>query len=74
MEIRIGITDVAREVTITTDESPEAVVASLRTAQESGGLFEVEDPRGRRIIIPAARVGYLDLGPSDVRPVGFGAV
>lgn len=74
MEIKIGITDVAREVTITTDMHADAVVAALRTAQAKNDLFEIEDDRGRVVVVPADRIGYLDLGASDSRPVGFGSV
>lgn len=74
MEVKIGITDVAREVTIDTQSSPEEVVAALRTAVEGSGLFELTDDKGRRVIIPAARVGYVDIGSVTARAVGFGAV
>ena len=74
MDVRIGIADVAREVNVTTDTSADELVAALGAALESGGLFEVVDEKGRRVIIPAARIGYVDLGSTEVRPVGFGAV
>lgn len=74
MEIRIGITEVAREVSITTDESAEDVIAALTKARETGGMLELTDAKGRRVVVPADRVGYLDLGAPDSRPVGFGAV
>ncbi|MDO5676665.1 MAG: DUF3107 domain-containing protein [Propionibacteriaceae bacterium] len=74
MEVKIGITDVAREVTIDTQASQEEVVEALRQAVQNSGLFELTDDKGRRVIIPAARVGYLDIGSTSARAVGFGAV
>lgn len=74
MEIKIGIADIPREVVVTTQESPDAIVAGLSQAKADGGLFEVTDENGRRVIVPAERVAYLDLGSTGVRPVGFGAV
>lgn len=74
MEVKIGITDVAREVTIETQASADEVVEALRQAVESSGLFELTDEKGRRVIMPAARVGYLDIGGASARAVGFGAV
>lgn len=74
MEVRIGITDVAREVSITTDTSADDVIKALAGARESGGMLELTDEKGRRLVVPADRVGYLDLGAPDSRPVGFGAV
>lgn len=74
MEVKIGITDVAREVTIDTQSSPDEVVDALRQAVEGSGLFELSDEKGRRVIIPASRVGYVDIGSTSTRAVGFGAV
>ena len=73
MEVRIGISDVAREVTLRTKTSPDDIVAQLNTAVAENTLFEVVDEQGRRVVVPAAKIAYLDLGSSDVRAVGFGA-
>lgn len=74
MEVKIGIVDVARELSVRTETQAEELIAALRGAVESGGLFELTDEKGRRVVIPASRVAYLDLGAADERPVGFGAV
>ena len=31
------------------------------------------DLKGRKVLIPAAQVAYVDLGAENARPVGFGA-
>lgn len=74
MEVKVGIADMPREVVLTTDESAEAVIAQLKAAKDEGGLFELVDEHGRRVIVPFERIAYLDLGSTGVRPVGFGAV
>ena len=74
MEVKIGITDVAREVVIDTPSSPDEVLALLRAALEGGQMLELADDKGRRVLVPAARIGYLDLGSPSARTVGFGAV
>lgn len=74
MEVKIGISDVPREVTVETSATADEVVANLRTAIEGGGLLELVDDKGRRVLVPAARIGYLDLGSPSARTVGFGAV
>ena len=74
MELKICITDLAREVTIETNASADEVADKLRSALESGGLLELADEKGRRVFVPAAKIGYLDLGSSTTRAVGFGAV
>ncbi len=74
MEVRIGISDVAREVTLRTESSADELVDLLGAAVANNSLFEVKDAQGRRVVVPAAKVAYLDLGSSDIRAVGFGAV
>lgn len=74
MEVRIGISDVTREVTLRTKTSADDIVENLHTAVTENSLFEVVDEQGRRVVVPAAKVAYLDLGSSDVRAVGFGAL
>lgn len=74
MDVRIGISDINRELQLRTKETADEVLASLRTALTDGSLFEMTDEKGRRILVPAAKVAYLDLGPADTRPVGFGTL
>ena len=74
MEVRIGISEVAREVTLRTETSADDLVERLGTAVAENSLFEVMDAQGRRVVVPASKVAYLDLGSSDVRAVGFGAL
>jgi len=74
VEIRIGITDIAREVIIEVTDAPESVVQAYRDAiSETNGLLRLMDAKGRLLLIPAARIAYLDLGSPGHRPVGFGA-
>ncbi len=32
------------------------------------------DERGRKVLIPAAKIAYVDLGEENARHVGFGSV
>lgn len=74
MDVKIGIADVARELTVKTELSADEVLAALGSALENSSLFELTDDKGRRVVVPAAKVAYVDLGAADERPVGFGAV
>lgn len=74
MEIKLGIVQVAREITLETQESPEEISNRLASAVESNGIFELADEKGRKILVPANRVGYVELGSPNARPVGFGRV
>ncbi len=72
MEIRIGIQNVSRELIIETGKSSDDVAAMVTKAL-SGGTLDVTDNKGRRLIVPAAFLGYIDIGEESKRRVGFGA-
>lgn len=74
MEIKIGIRQAARELAVETDASAADVEADLKTALAEGGLLALTDQKGRRILVPAAQIAYVDLGQEKSRPVGFGAL
>ncbi len=74
MEVKIGIVDVARELALKTEASADDLVETLGRALKDNGLFELTDDKGRRVVVPAAKVAYLDLGAADERPVGFGTL
>ena len=74
MEIKIGIVDVARELTIDVADSAQDVIASYgEQLKRENGLMRLSDAKGRLVLIPAARIAYIDLGSPEHRPVGFGA-
>jgi hypothetical protein len=74
VEIKVGIRETARELTVETDASSAEVEADLKSALAEGSLLSLTDQKGRRILIPAAQIAYLDLGQEKSRPVGFGAM
>lgn len=72
MEVKIGVAESPRELVVSSSDSPDQVEAlvteALRNAQ---GMLTLVDEKGKRYIIPAARVAYVEIGPSDSRRVGF---
>lgn len=73
VEIKVGVRQISREVVIETAESAEQVEKALQEAIESGGVLRVSGERGRTVLIPAAGIGYVEIGDENARPVGFGA-
>jgi hypothetical protein len=73
VEVKIGITDSPRELVLSSTQTPgeveEAVGAALR---EGSGLLSLTDERGRRFLIHAAKIAYVEIGAADARKVGFG--
>jgi hypothetical protein len=74
VEIKIGIQHVARELTVETDSTAAEVEDELRRALSDGTLIALTDAKGRKVLVPADKVAYIDLGQEQTRTVGFGAL
>ncbi|MCY7373167.1 MAG: DUF3107 domain-containing protein [Spirochaetaceae bacterium] len=75
MEVRIGVQHATRELVIDSPESSDAVIAAV-TAALSGksSVLTLEDERGRRVVVPADKLAYVEIGEPESRRVGFGAM
>ncbi|MBA3575808.1 MAG: DUF3107 domain-containing protein [Actinomycetota bacterium] len=72
MEVKIGVADSPRELVVSSVDSPEqveALVIEVLSGKQS--LLSLADDKGRRYLVPAAKVAYVEIGPSDSRRVGF---
>jgi hypothetical protein len=74
VEITIGVQHIARDLSLDVDTSKEELAKQLSEALEKGGLIELTDTRGREVLIPAATIGYIEIGPEETRRVGFGSL
>jgi Protein of unknown function (DUF3107) len=72
VEIKIGIQSVPRELVVETKLSVEEVERALAAAVADGGVFTLGDDKGGRVMVPADKLAYLELGGSEPRRVGFG--
>lgn len=74
MEVKIGVQNSAREIvlesTMTTEEITEAVSSAVKAGD---GVLSLDDEKGRRVLVPAQRLAYVELGAPEQRRVGFGA-
>lgn len=71
MEITIGVQNVARELVVETDQAADKVSKDIVKALESGAPLELTDARGRRVIVPASTLAYVEIGGDETRRVGF---
>ena len=72
MEVKIGVQQAAREVTIDVDQPAEAVEKLITDAISSeGGVIALTDTKGRRIEVPGAKVAYVEIGSGVAGTVGF---
>lgn len=71
MEVKIGVRQAPRELVIDTADTAEEVEARLAEAVSAEGLLTLTDSRGRRLLIPAAGIAYVEVGTSVSGQVGF---
>ena len=71
MDIRIGVQQVSREITLESDETADEVAAKVASAM-SGEVLELTDNKGRRVVVPSRALAYVDIGTEEKRRVGFG--
>lgn len=71
MEVKIGIQNASRELVVDTNESADAVEKLVSEAVASDGVFAITDARGRRVIVPAGRLAYVEIGGGVSGQVGF---
>ncbi|MEY2741050.1 MAG: DUF3107 domain-containing protein [Ilumatobacteraceae bacterium] len=77
MEIRIGVTQSPRELSVELSDD-DAAVSTARTAisaalDGSSAVLWLTDRRGREYAVPAAKVAYVEFGAKDGdRKLGFG--
>jgi len=74
VEVKIGVQNANRELVLDSSESADdvakAVAAALGGTGE-GATLSLSDTKGRRVIVPVAKLAYVEIGPSTSGTVGF---
>ena len=72
MEVKIGVSDSPRELVVSSEQTPDEVEALVTDALSGGdGSCRCTDDKGRKFLMQASKVAYVEIGPSDSRKVGF---
>ena len=74
MNIELGIQNVPRAVTFSTEDSAENVNKTITEALDTNKSIALTDDKGRQIIVPASMLGYAIIGSETKHAVGFGAL
>ncbi|HEU5485831.1 MAG TPA: DUF3107 domain-containing protein [Microlunatus sp.] len=74
MEIKVGVKQVSREIVVESDQSAAEVEKAVSTALDKESVLVLTDTHGRKVLIPAVSIGYVDIGEESARRVGFGSV
>ena len=73
MEVKVGIQMAPRELIVETAASAEEIERALSDALKDGTVFALSDSKGKIVLVPAAKIAYVELGVSESRKIGFGA-
>ena len=71
MEVKIGVQHAARELVIESNDDADSVEKLIREALDSDGALTLVDNKGRRTIVAASRISYVEIGGGVAGQVGF---
>ncbi|WP_134764526.1 DUF3107 domain-containing protein [Nocardioides sp. 1609] len=71
MEVKIGVQHSPRELVVETDESAEGVEKLVSDAVQADGVLALTDSKGRKVIVPAGKIAYIEIGGGVSGAVGF---
>ncbi|KQX69849.1 DUF3107 domain-containing protein [Angustibacter sp. Root456] len=74
MEVKIGVQNVAREITFESPQTADEVATLVDQAVQTGAMLRLNDEKGRTVIVPGAVIGYVEVGVETERRVGFGTM
>ncbi|MCH9732197.1 MAG: DUF3107 domain-containing protein [Actinomycetia bacterium] len=73
MEVKIGVTDSPRELSLNSAQTPDEVEKLVTAALgDQSGVLSLTDEKGRRFLVQSAKLAYVEIGAADSRRVGFG--
>jgi hypothetical protein len=75
VEVKIGISDSPRELIVNSNQTPDEVEALVTAAiAAEGGVLTLLDEKGRKVLVQASKVAYVEIGPATAGRVGFAAI
>ena len=75
MEVKIGVQVATRELVLESAQSADEVAAAVAESLRADlGVLTLVDEHGKRVLVPADKLAYVEIGESEQRRVGFGAM
>ncbi|WP_330177678.1 DUF3107 domain-containing protein [Streptomyces sp. NBC_01498] len=75
MEVKIGVQHTPREIVLESGQSAAEVEGAVADALAGKAkLLSLTDEKGRKVLVPADRIAYVEIGEPTTRRVGFGAL
>jgi len=73
-EVRIAVANVSSDLSFDSPATPTEISAAVSAAISAGTPLVLNDVRGRTIMVPADRIGFVEIGEQTERRVGFGSL
>ena len=73
MEVKIGVQHAHRELVVESVDSPADIAKAVADALANDSVLTLVDEKGRQVIIPAAKLAYVEIDEAQTRKVGFTA-
>jgi hypothetical protein len=73
-EVRIAVANVSSDLAFESPSTPAEISAAVSAAISNGTPLVLSDIRGRTIVVPAERIGFVEIGEQTERRVGFGSL
>jgi len=75
VEVKIGVQHAPRELVLESAQSSDDIVKAVAEALRADlGVLSLVDEKGRRVLVPADKLAYVEIAESEQRRVGFGAM
>jgi hypothetical protein len=75
VEVKIGVQFAPRELSLESSQTAEEVAQAVADALKADlGVLTLVDEKGRRVLVPADKLAYVEIAESEQRRVGFGAL
>jgi hypothetical protein len=72
VEVKIGVQQAQRELVVDVNESADEIQKHVSEALSSDdGVITLTDVKGRRVVVPSAKVAYVEIGTGVAGAVGF---
>ena len=72
MEVKIGVQNTNRELVLDSSESADDVEKTVSAALTGDQqLLVLSDSKGRKVLVPADKLAYVEIGTSHVGQVGY---
>ncbi len=75
MEVKIGVQFAPRELSLESSQTPDEVAKAVSEALRADlGVLTLVDEKGRRVLVPADKLAYVEIAEAEQRRVGFAAL